>query len=347
MVRLSKLNSKQQASWGPHSLSSSIDKQKFKEAVLPDFPAKSTIVLSPRQYKKKATGKLPSLLPTKSQRARESPYISHMIQRDREHLLQKLGSVKAVEGNYKYENILSTMLHDLSPIHGAPNLTLTALAKASSVRNIRAPSRGTPQYRKAPSQSVDESVESSVSGNGNGSALNEYSWWRESDETNFNYNPTNPNPFQQSNSFYTADELNGNEFQRSFNGGPVGSVDVSRAEMESNDQAMVFDPPAPAQEPHISLVDQEDDDDLISTASEESLLLEDELLSGSEENGEICLDSDVDAAPPSAKEVVADPNTNPDSAFIATGFSLISPGNALNEDKVFFPQPESATTEKE
>jgi hypothetical protein len=337
MVRLSKLNNKQQASWGPHSLSASIDKQKLKDAVLPDFPAKSTIILSPRQYKKKATGKLPALLPSKEQKARQSPYISHMIRRDREHLLHKLGSVKAVEGNYKYENILSTMLHDLSPIHGAPNLTLTALMKAGSMGNIKAPLSRSSRRSKAPS--LDGSVDSQESSSslGGGNVLTEYSWWRESDQDNFNYNPSNPNPFQQSNSFYTSDELgDGGSFQGVFQGPPVsGGAGMSQAEMDSNNQAMVFDPPAPAQEPHISLVDAEDDDDLISTASDaESLHLEDELLSSreceSDADGEICLDTDADAEPTPVKEVVADPDTNPDSAFIATELSLASPGNPLN-----------------
>lgn len=346
MVRLSKLNNKQQASWGPHSLSASIDKTNFKDKALPDFPAKSTTataVLSPGQHKNKNNARLPSLLPSKAERARESPYISHMIRRDREHMLHKLGSIKVVQGNYKYENLLSNMLHDLSPVIGAPNLTLTALTKAGSVGNIRAPRSRGANHRKNKNQSsfdkgcvgsgggtdsysLESSAGSSQSslGGANGNGLTEYPWWRESDQSNFNYNPHNLNPSEDS--FYTADSLLVSDttagLLSSELGGTVTATAITRAEMDSNSAAMIFDPPAPTQGGHICLVDQEDDDDLISTASDaESGRLEDELLSSreSQNDGEfLCLDTDAEVRPIEVREVIADPNTNPDSAFIVT-----------------------------
>lgn len=269
MVRLAKLSPTQQASWGPHSLSASIEKQTVKAASLPEFPQ---IKSSPRK-KAKPPSKLPAL-PTKEQRARQSPYISHMIKRDREHLLKKLGSVKEPVGEYKYEDILSTMLNGIAPLTGAPNLTMTALAKAQRFGNIREGKRyrGRQGLNKKPMGSSERVQD-----------LTEYSWWRESDLENFNF----PNPAlgNGSESFYTQ-EMQPLEYQAAYEQSGLGT----------NNGGVSFMPPGGVEFDAQQQID--DDDDLISTHSAESGHFEDELLSSreSDEMGDIVLPGAATAA---------------------------------------------------
>ena len=273
MVRLSKLSGGQQASWGPHSLSSSIDRDSSPSKLSKSKITVRAAIVTPR----KRNGKLPALVPTKEEKARNSPYIKHMIRRDREHMLHRLGAVKDPVGNFKYECILTGMLHNISPLKSTPSFALTALDKSGNSSNVRSVNQSRRNMRSS-EYSCNGSLSSSTSSlSGVDKPLSEYSWWKESDEELFNF----PNPtVSHCSAAYCSDEL------------------VPKSVLEPGscmqDQAMPdpeFDPPPEGlSDYHVEEL-AEENDELISTASEaENGMLEDELLSShdSDDVGDIC-----------------------------------------------------------
>lgn len=162
MVRLTKLTPLGQSSWGPHSLSSPIQKPIVEP--LPEFPRMRRIgdeIPTPRTMKK-----LNPLSLSRAERARQSPFLKHLSKRDREEKLIKLGAVKKPTGEYRLENKLSTLLRTQIP----------STANGQRDTNRKKPLK---QTKKCIVKEQSSSLQSSCG-----------DWWRSSDYENFNY----PNP---------------------------------------------------------------------------------------------------------------------------------------------------------
>ena len=166
MVRLAKLSPINQCSWGPHSLALPIDSPEK-----PHSPEKahsfiaSTIALTTIQK-----FKLPEI---KAERARKSPYISHMLKRDKEKLLEKLGAIEMPKGSFGLETTLSTMLNELTPLtRGHSRIDLAVEQKIKKNRN---------KYFRRNSR---------MKASQNNSVNTTQNWWREDDY--LRYNVRNP-----------------------------------------------------------------------------------------------------------------------------------------------------------